>query len=477
MGTQWFVCSARADYTIARQEIAARDGNPKLLWVDELGVLLDLVSSFGNPGVSVAVVCREQPLDELESAIALIGEAPAVTHVLAIVTELDPACIARLFRAGATEVIAAESVTRGGGVRAVNERMDVGSRPVSAVPPVADDISSRMPNETTGFASQKETVHDRAFRDAPESDGGDVLPPSAWEPPASASVRAAPVSDSAARAPVVCALAGRGGCGKSTLVASMGSVAARLGLRTAVIDLDLMFGNLYELLGAEVPADMASLVEASAKGYLTEPDLLGCAMRVGPGITLWGPVAAPESAELMARPVELLIETLRRESDVVFVDTSSFWGDAVAAAVAASDRCLIVGDHRTSGASSAQRAIELATRVGVPRTSMTSVLNRFGARGCDEEVGMRFEMTCALGSKARIADGGAEVASLLAFGRADELVGQEGAYAESVQAFTRELLAELGCTVGEWPVRESPGRRPQTRGGIRLPWKKGVGER
>ena len=27
-----------------------------------------------------------------------------------------------------------------------------------------------------------------------------------------------------------------------------------------------------------------------------------------------------------------------------FIDTSVFWGDAVAAAVAASDRCLVVGD-------------------------------------------------------------------------------------------------------------------------------------
>lgn len=75
-------------------------------------------------------------------------------------------------------------------------------------------------------------------------------------------------------------------------------------------------------------------------------------------------VAAPENAELMARPVELLLDVLRRESDVVFVDTSVFWGDAVAAAVAASDRCLVVGDAAVSSATSASRVIELAEPCG-----------------------------------------------------------------------------------------------------------------
>ena len=126
---------------------------------------------------------------------------------------------------------------------------------------------------------------------------------------------------------------------------------------------------------------MATLIEPSAAGALAESDIVAASMRVAPGVTLWGPVAAPEKAELMARPVELLLDVLRRESGVVFVDTSVFWGDAAAAAVAASDRCLVVGDAAVSSATSASRVIELASRVGVPRTRMSAVFNRFGARG------------------------------------------------------------------------------------------------
>ena len=283
----------------------------------------------------------------------------------------------------------------------------------------------------------------------------------------------APAADALApshRAPVICAVSGSGGCGKSTIVAVMAHAASLLGLRAAVLDLDLMFGNLYDLLGVDAPHDMATLIEPSAAGALTESDIVAASMRVAPGVTLWGPVAAPEQAELMARPVELLLDVLRRESDVVFVDTSVFWGDAVAAAVAASDRCLVVGDAAVSSATSASRVIELASRVGVPRTRMSAVFNRFGARGADEDVAMRFEIACALSSKIRIADGGQDLAALMAFGRADEAVGQTSAFATSVREATREMLVELGCAVGPWSdiVADRATRTERPR--IRLPW-------
>ena len=264
-----------------------------------------------------------------------------------------------------------------------------------------------------------------------------------------------PPADAAAsphRAPVICAISGSGGCGKSTIVATMAHTSSLLGLRAAVLDLDLMFGNLYDLLGVDAPRDMAALIEPS------------------PGVTLWGPVAAPEQAELMARPVELLLDVLRRESDVVFIDTSVFWGDAVAAAVAASDRCLVVGDAAVSSAASASRVIELAGRVGVPRTRMSAVFNRFGARGADEDVAMRFEIACALSSKIRIADGGQDLAALMAFGRADEAVGQTSAFATSVREATREMLVELGCAVGPWSDMVADRATRTERPRIRLPW-------
>ena len=274
------------------------------------------------------------------------------------------------------------------------------------------------------------------------------------------------------RAPLVSVISGAGGCGKSTIVAAMAHAASLLGLRAAVLDLDLMFGNLYDLMGVDGTVDMATLIEPAAAGALSESAIVNAAMRVAPGITLWGPVAAPERAESMARAVELLIDVLRRESDVIFVDTSVFWGDAAAAAVAASDRCLVVGDMAVSSATGAARAIDLACRVGVPRTACTAVFNRFGARGADEDTAMRFELTCALSSKIRIADGGQDLSALMAFGRADEAVGQSSAFATSVREATREMLVELGCAVGPWSDTVTDRVTRTERPRIRLPWKR-----
>ena len=70
---------------------------------------------------------------------------------------------------------------------------------------------------------------------------------------------------------------------------------------------------------------------------------------------------------------------------------------------------------------------------------------------------MRFEIACALSSKIRIADGGQDLAALMAFGRADEAVGQTSAFATSMREATREMLVELG--VRRRPL-ERYGRRP-----------------
>ncbi len=72
---------------------------------------------------------------------------------------------------------------------------------------------------------------------------------------------------------------------------------------------------------------------------------------------------------------------------------------------------------------------------------------------------MRFEIACALSSKIRIADGGQDLAALMAFGRADEAVGQTSAFATSVREATRKMLVELGCAVGPWSDRSPTVQR------------------
>lgn len=538
----WLACCACGDYGLLQQEVEGRDVGAQVLRVGDLDGLVSMARAFPSRRGAAIIAASLFDTEDVRKTVARLTAEGRVSRVVVLIETLDPSDIEGLFRAGATEVIAAHSLCGNGrageGTVDSDRRMTIepdafadrepgapratrgprvdeygkaeaehGRRPRD--PLAYDDAGGPVPygddalaedmgyvhgvkladelDEVEGFAGAGEPCAAASLASEPQP-GQPAMP--AWAQrvttagetgmlsPASASPVSAPsapalsadASIPSRRAPVVCAVSGSGGCGKSTIVATMAHAASLLGLRAAVLDLDLMFGNLYDLLGVDAPHDMATLIEPSAAGALAEPDIVAASMRVAPGITLWGPVAAPEKAELMARPVELLLDVLRRESDVVFVDTSVFWGDAVAAAVAASDRCLVVGDAAVSSATSASRVIELASRVGVPRTRMSAVFNRFGARGADEDVAMRFEIACALSSKIRIADGGQDLAALMAFGRADEAVGQTSAFATSVREVTREMLVELGCAVGPWSDMVADRATRTERPRIRLPW-------
>lgn len=538
----WLACCACGDYGLLQREVEGRDTGAQVLRVGDLDGLVSMARAFPSRRGAAIIAASLFDTEDVRKTVARLTAEGRVSRVVVLIEALDPSDIEGLFRAGATEVIAAHSICGNGraGEGAVDSdrRMTIepdafvdrepgapratrgprvddygkaeaehGRRPRN--PLVYDDAGGPAQHagdspavdmgyvhginladeldEVEGFAGTGEPFAAASLASEPQpgqpampawaqrvtaaGETGMLSPASVSPVPApSAPAMSADASIPSRRAPVVCAVSGSGGCGKSTIVATMAHAASLLGLRAAVLDLDLMFGNLYDLLGVDAPHDMATLIEPSAAGALAEPDIVAASMRVAPGVTLWGPVAAPEKAELMARPVELLLDVLRRESDVVFVDTSVFWGDAVAAAVAASDRCLVVGDAAVSSATSASRVIELASRVGVPRTRMSAVFNRYGARGADEDVAMRFEIACALSSKIRIADGGQDLAALMAFGRADEAVGQTSAFATSVREAAREMLVELGCAVGPWSDMVADRATRTERPRIRLPW-------
>ena len=534
----WLACCACGDYGLLQQEVEGRDAGAQVLRVGDLDGLVSMARAFPSRRGAAIIAASLFDTKDVRETVARLTAEGRVSRVVVLIEALDPSDIEGLFRAGATEVIAAHSICGSGHVGEGADDSDWGVSPEPDVffdrepgapratrgprvddygkaeaehvrrppgPLACGDVGASVPYGEDLLAVDMGYVHGVSLADGLDEveglvagDGPHVdvteespVPPLPFEQPAvpawtqhlgaagetgtlpPTSSAPAPLADTAStshRAPVICAVSGSGGCGKSTIVATMAHAASLLGLRAAVLDLDLMFGNLYDLLGADAPHDMATLIEPSVAGALAEQDVVAASMRVAPGVTLWGPIAAPERAELMARPVELLLDILRRESDVVLIDTSVFWGDAVAAAVAACDRCLVVGDAAVSSATSAARVIELASRVGVPRTRMSAVFNRFGARGADEDVAMRFEIACALSSKIRIADGGQDLAALMAFGRADEAVGQTSAFATSVREATREMLVELGCAVGPWSDMVADRATRTERPRIRLPW-------
>ena len=484
--TLWFARCAQEHYAALQAEVESRDARARLLRLCNDDVLIHMVGELARATGTCNACVYEEAGESVEPLVAQLARAGALVQIICFVSNLDAEHIARLFESGATEVIATSGAEvpppRSQGRRVERTSQADAMQCSGAGDDAADrgrccDVSATSAPQPAAPAS---VAHDPAPTavddlDEPEAAGGGaygrVLERAARKaevPPANASTQRL--------APVVVAVSGSGGSGKTTLLAALAAFAARAGLRTALLDLDLMFGDACSLLGSEEPGDIGVLVEPARRGALREDDVVRASARIAPGLTVWGPMAAPERAELATPGVERLIDVLRRESDIIFVDTSTHWSDAVAATVAACDRCLVVGSHAASSIPSAKRVIELVQRMGVARTRMVGVLNRFGAEGCGEEYALRFEMSCALSAKARIADGGREINDLASFGQLPQALERQTPFARSVSDFAMQLLKELGCPVVDDGVTSHGANTASSRRRLRLPWDKRAGD-
>lgn len=513
----WIACCTDEGGALVYDEILKRDPTAQVLRVCDVDTLRSMVAAFTQVA-GVIIRLHGLPFLDVERSVEEISR---VAHVGRVVIMVDAAALsgsARLFQAGAAEVVAehavapaAARVNRTDAERVIpascthlghddasgRQRafVEAGSetRPVgNAEPPgwARDEATAEPVEEAWSSQSTRAALSDHPAQavqalspnqSAPSQEVEEPAPSSSAPGARSASdfgeeaysqpawqTQASREAQPAGGAPIITALSGRGGCGATTIIACMAYLAAEQGLRTAVVDLDLMVGNLYDVMGVEHLSDLGQLLAAAQTGRLDEDDLMRTAMRIGPNMTLWGPLALPEQAESMGPAVELLLGTLRGEADVVLVDTATSWSDAVAAAVAMSDRCLMIGSSAPSTVTSLTRIMELAARIGVPRTRMTSVFNRLGAPGCGEDDAMRFEVSVALGSRARVADGGNDVRELMSFGNTAALLDRPGPFSASLKALTRDVLLELGCSVGEMTAPEPAD--PHAR--LRLPWHK-----
>lgn len=487
----WFAYCSSDDYAVVQREIEQRERGACVLRIDDLTLLERLAMSFAGKVSGTMVLARGLGIETHATLVERMARVEGAGRVVVLVEDIDPARIAPLFYAGAVEVIPLEEVRvcRGAVASQQGERETMPSAPG---PSPEDTSDLRMASALLHSSGEQRVTAVHSDRNACTGDASAQVAPMRAEgleiveaedldepgpePPLAARAATQHVEMSKGRrAPVICVASGRGGSGKTTIATAMACFAARSGLRTALLDLDLMFGNAYTMLGVEEPRDIGSILEPSVPGELSEADIVRASMRVAPGLTLWGPLGVPERAELLGKPLELLLGVLRAEADVVIVDTSTTWTDAVAAMVSSCDRCLVVGDGAVGSAESMQRLIAMIGRFGIPRTRMTCVVNRVGQRGCPGDTALRIEMKVALSSKARVADGGSNLSALAEIGRMDEAARAQTPFGQSIRRLTSQLLRELGCPVSEEPGREDAHGETSVRPRLHLPWKN-VGE-
>jgi len=266
-----------------------------------------------------------------------------------------------------------------------------------------------------------------------------------------------------AHAPIIAFVSGRGGVGKTALVAAMATAAHRWGMKVALCDLDLWFGNLYSCFGLPGPADMGSLTQQDLQGE----GLLSCGESITSGMTLWGPCAVPEYAEAAYPLVGELLSQLSQRYDAVFVDTSVSFTDAVAQAVQQCDRLVLTVDNREGSEAAQSRLAALAVRLGVARTRIVRLANRCGPRGRGVPEINRADIGLETARTLRVLDGGGEVSDCLGEGKVDDLFEVGSRFAETAAGALAQLLSELGCLPNHQDARAAlESRRERTRWGF-----------
>lgn len=245
----------------------------------------------------------------------------------------------------------------------------------------------------------------------------------------------------AGHAPVIVLTSGRGGVGKTTLVATMGIAAQRWGMRVALCDLDLWFGNLYSCFGMTGPADLGSV----ARNDASKRELLSYGRDAAPNLTLWGPCAMPELSETVYPFVGTLLDALSSHYELVLVDTSVSFTDAVAQAVQQCDRLVLTVDGREGSGAAQSRLAALAVRLGVARTRIVRLANRCGPRGRGEPLINRADVGLETARSMRVQDGGGEVSDCMGEGKAFDLFDIGSRFADSASSALAQLLSEMGC--------------------------------
>ncbi|MCL2403755.1 MAG: hypothetical protein FWC86_05985, partial [Coriobacteriia bacterium] len=206
------------------------------------------------------------------------------------------------------------------------------------------------------------------------------------------------------RAVLVPVVGARGGAGKSSLSSALAYLAAEAHIDTALVDFDLQFGDLSFLFGSTGQQNMSQRAEhhAGQSGTNLQPvdDLhafleevsqgqgsLGVAeslrrfgKQLTPRLRLYAPRAVPEKTEAMAQFLPTVLDRLRCEHELIFINTGSYWTLLHSELLEQSDLAICVLDQSIVGVRATTELRELCRRLGVPVSRLLFVMNRVKGR-------------------------------------------------------------------------------------------------
>jgi len=176
-------------------------------------------------------------------------------------------------------------------------------------------------------------------------------------------------------APMICVLGPKGGTGKTVAASNLAVELARQGRRSAVVDLDLQFGDVGLALGL---APERTLYDLATSGGALDAEKLDAYLTThqSGAKALLAPLR-PDQASVVSN--ELLREVygvLRANHDFLIVDSPPDFTPAVIAAVDASSHVCMVGMLDTLALKNTKLGLETLELMGYDGEAVSLVLNR-----------------------------------------------------------------------------------------------------
>lgn len=173
---------------------------------------------------------------------------------------------------------------------------------------------------------------------------------------------------------------GKGGVGKTTAVANIGTALALTGNRVAMIDADIGLRNLDVVMGLEqrIVYDLVDVVE----GYCRLKNALIKDKRVD-GLFLLPAAQTKDKTAVRPEQMRKLIGDLKKDFDYVIVDCPAGIEQGFKNAVAGADKAVIVTTPEVSAVRDADRIIGLleSTEVTAPGLVVNRIRPRLVKRG------------------------------------------------------------------------------------------------
>jgi pilus assembly protein CpaE len=192
---------------------------------------------------------------------------------------------------------------------------------------------------------------------------------------------------------VISVFSPKGGVGKTTIAFNLAVALGQLGLKTALIDGSLQYGDLRALL--KVPSDVPSILDLPTDRVL-ESDLRDVLWRDPAGVDILLAPPRVEMAEMVSpRDVEKTLSLLRRLYEAIVIDTPTTLSEVTLAFLDASDIVLSIVTYDSTTIHNTIAVSEVFNSIGYAPEKLHYLVNRADSSG-----GLnRDELARALGRK------------------------------------------------------------------------------